>query len=43
MLDLGKEYPELQLNKALHSKVAKILGSTALGGAGFETGRKLIR
>ncbi len=43
MLGLGKEYPEIQLNKALHSKLAKILGSTALGGIGFETGRKLIR
>lgn len=43
MLGIGKEYPEILLNKAMNSKIAKLLGLSALGGVGFEGGRKFIR
>lgn len=47
MLGIGKKYPQLQINKALRSKPAKIIGGSLLGGAlgglGFEQGKKFIR
>jgi hypothetical protein len=47
MLGLAKKYPQIYLNKALRSTPAKVAGSTILGGAlgglGFEEGRKLIK
>jgi hypothetical protein len=47
MLGIGKNYPQIQINRALRSKPAKIIGGTLLGGSlgglGFEGGRKLIQ
>lgn len=43
MLGIGKKYPQIQINRALRSRPAKMIGKGILAGLGFEEGRKFIR
>ncbi len=43
MLGLGKKYPQIQLNRALRSNVAKAIGGGALGGLGFAGANKFLK
>ena len=42
-LGLGKKYPQIQVNRALRSGIAKKLGTGLLAGLGFEEGRRFIK